>query len=84
MSTGRGPIFTGLIGFLMLFLGRDTESLAWGMRLLAPVNPLDSIANSEVHNDETHGLLKLTLNPESELVTSVPYPFLTQLANVEL
>ena len=45
------------------------------MRLLAPVNPLDSIANSEVHNDETYGLLKLALNPESELVTSVPYPF---------
>jgi hypothetical protein len=26
---------------------------------------LDPIANSEVHNDETYGVLKLTLNPES-------------------
>ena len=26
---------------------------------------LEPIANSEVHNDETYGVLKLTLNPES-------------------
>jgi hypothetical protein len=26
---------------------------------------VDPIANSEVHNDETYGVLKLTLNPES-------------------
>jgi 4-amino-4-deoxy-L-arabinose transferase-like glycosyltransferase len=36
----RGPILPGLIGFLMLFFGRDSESLAWGLRLLALANSL--------------------------------------------
>lgn len=40
VSTARGPVFTGLIGFLVLLLGRDTESLAWAVRLLALLNPL--------------------------------------------
>jgi 4-amino-4-deoxy-L-arabinose transferase-like glycosyltransferase len=36
--TDRGPILPGLIGFLTLFFGRNTESLAWGIRLLALAN----------------------------------------------
>jgi 4-amino-4-deoxy-L-arabinose transferase-like glycosyltransferase len=38
--TDRGPILPGLIGLLTLLFGRDTESLAWGVRLLALANPL--------------------------------------------
>jgi 4-amino-4-deoxy-L-arabinose transferase-like glycosyltransferase len=38
--TDRGPILRGLIGFLMLFFERDTESLAWELRLLALANSL--------------------------------------------
>ncbi len=38
--TDRGPVLPGLIGFLTLFFGRDTESLAWGVRLLAVANSL--------------------------------------------
>lgn len=38
--TKRGPIFPGLIGTLILVLGRDVESLAWGVRLLALANAL--------------------------------------------
>jgi 4-amino-4-deoxy-L-arabinose transferase-like glycosyltransferase len=33
-------VFPGLLGFLMAFFGRNTESLAWCVRLLALVNPL--------------------------------------------
>ena len=36
----RGPVFPGLLGFLMVFFGRDTEGLAWCVRVLALVNPL--------------------------------------------
>jgi 4-amino-4-deoxy-L-arabinose transferase-like glycosyltransferase len=36
----RGPAFPGLLGLLMAFFGRNTESLAWCVRLLALVNPL--------------------------------------------
>lgn len=39
-ETKRGPVFPGLLGVLMLFFGRDTESLAWAVRLVALVNPL--------------------------------------------
>ncbi len=37
---GRGPVFPALIGTLMVFFGRDPESLALGVRLLALANPL--------------------------------------------
>jgi 4-amino-4-deoxy-L-arabinose transferase-like glycosyltransferase len=37
---GRGPVFPALIGSLMVFFGRDVESLALGVRLLASLNPL--------------------------------------------
>ena len=36
----RGPVLPALIGFLTLFFGHDTESLAWGIRLLAVANSL--------------------------------------------
>jgi 4-amino-4-deoxy-L-arabinose transferase-like glycosyltransferase len=36
----RGPVFPGLLGIFMAFFGRNTESLAWCVRLLALVNPL--------------------------------------------
>src|SRR5215216_6342344 len=36
----RGPGFPGLLGGLMLLFGRDVESLAWAVRLLALANPL--------------------------------------------
>jgi 4-amino-4-deoxy-L-arabinose transferase-like glycosyltransferase len=36
----RGPVFPGLLGLLMALFGRNTESLAWCVRLLALVNPL--------------------------------------------
>jgi len=36
----RGPVLPALLGSLMAFFGRDTESLAWSVRLLALVNPL--------------------------------------------
>jgi 4-amino-4-deoxy-L-arabinose transferase-like glycosyltransferase len=39
-ETKRGPVFPGLLGFLMAFFGRDTTSLAWTVRLLAFANPL--------------------------------------------
>jgi 4-amino-4-deoxy-L-arabinose transferase-like glycosyltransferase len=38
--TDRGPVLPGLIGLSTLFLGRDTGSLAWGIRLLAVANSL--------------------------------------------
>lgn len=38
--TKRGPVLPALIGLLTFPLGRDTEALAWGMRLLVTVNPL--------------------------------------------
>jgi hypothetical protein len=37
---GHGPVFPALIGFLILTLGRDTESLVWAVRLMALLNPL--------------------------------------------
>src|SRR5215203_4669072 len=37
---GRGPVLPALIGTLIAFFGRDTESLALGIRLLALANPL--------------------------------------------
>src|SRR5918997_5350160 len=37
---GHGPVFPTLIGFLILTLGRDTESLVWAVRLMALFNPL--------------------------------------------
>jgi 4-amino-4-deoxy-L-arabinose transferase-like glycosyltransferase len=37
---GHGPVFPALIGFLILTLGRDTESLVWAVRLIALLNPL--------------------------------------------
>lgn len=39
-QTVRGPMLPGVLGLLMLLLGRDTEILAWAVRLLALVNPL--------------------------------------------
>ena len=36
----RGPVLPGLFGVLTLFFGRDTETLAWAVRLLALLNPL--------------------------------------------
>ncbi len=39
-ETKRGPVFPGLLGLLMAFFGRNTESLAWCVRLLALANPL--------------------------------------------
>lgn len=36
----RGPVFPGLLGLLMAIFGRNTESLAWCVRLLALLNPL--------------------------------------------
>jgi 4-amino-4-deoxy-L-arabinose transferase-like glycosyltransferase len=39
-ETKRGPVFPAVLGVLMTFFGRDTESLAWSMRVLALVNPL--------------------------------------------
>jgi 4-amino-4-deoxy-L-arabinose transferase-like glycosyltransferase len=36
----RGPILPGLLGLLMLVLGREVEGLAWAVRLLALANPL--------------------------------------------
>lgn len=39
-QTLRGPILPGLLGSLMLLLGRDVESLVWAARLLALANPV--------------------------------------------
>lgn len=39
-QTVRGPVLPGVLGLLMLLLGRDTEILAWAVRLLALINPL--------------------------------------------
>src|SRR5215212_4790379 len=38
--TLRGPGFPGLLGGLMLLIGRDVESLAWAARLLTLANPV--------------------------------------------
>ena len=37
---GHGPVFPALIGSLILVFGRDVETLAWALRLLALLNPL--------------------------------------------
>ncbi len=37
---GHGPVFPALIGSLILVFGRDIETLAWAVRLLALLNPL--------------------------------------------
>jgi 4-amino-4-deoxy-L-arabinose transferase-like glycosyltransferase len=37
---GHGPGFPALIGSLILVFGRDIETLAWAVRLLALLNPL--------------------------------------------
>jgi 4-amino-4-deoxy-L-arabinose transferase-like glycosyltransferase len=36
----HGPGFPALIGSLILLFGRDTEELAWAVRLMAQLNPL--------------------------------------------
>lgn len=36
----RGPVLPALIGFLSILFGRDTDTLAWAVRLLVAVNPL--------------------------------------------
>jgi 4-amino-4-deoxy-L-arabinose transferase-like glycosyltransferase len=36
----HGPGFPALIGALILIFGRDTEELAWAVRLIAQLNPL--------------------------------------------
>jgi hypothetical protein len=40
INGGHGPVFPTLIAFLILVLGRNTEHLAWAVRLIALVNPL--------------------------------------------
>jgi 4-amino-4-deoxy-L-arabinose transferase-like glycosyltransferase len=37
---GHGPGFPALIGALIVLFGRDTQALAWALRLLALLNPL--------------------------------------------
>jgi Dolichyl-phosphate-mannose-protein mannosyltransferase len=37
---GHGPVFPSPIGSLILIFGRDIETLAWALRLLALLNPL--------------------------------------------
>jgi 4-amino-4-deoxy-L-arabinose transferase-like glycosyltransferase len=37
---GHGPVFPALVGALILVFGRDIETLAWVLRLLALLNPL--------------------------------------------
>lgn len=36
----HGPVLPALVGVLTLMFGRDTETLAWAVRLMAQVNPL--------------------------------------------
>ncbi|MBA3474627.1 MAG: glycosyltransferase family 39 protein [Rubrobacter sp.] len=40
LYTVRGPVFPGFLGGLMLLVGRDLETLAWVVRLLALANPV--------------------------------------------
>jgi len=40
INGGHGPVFPALIGSLILGFGRDTDALAWAVRLMALVNPL--------------------------------------------
>jgi 4-amino-4-deoxy-L-arabinose transferase-like glycosyltransferase len=40
INGGHGPGLPALIGPLILVFGRDTEALAWAVRLLALLNPL--------------------------------------------
>ncbi|MGI9047774.1 MAG: glycosyltransferase family 39 protein, partial [Rubrobacteraceae bacterium] len=40
LAGNHGPVLPALIGLLTLLFGRDTDTLAWAVRLLALLNPL--------------------------------------------
>src|SRR5215212_9582981 len=65
----RGPVFPGLLGFFMAFFGRNTESLAWCVRLLALANPLLA-----------YFLVKRMCSPVAGLITAVLVTLLSYTA----
>jgi 4-amino-4-deoxy-L-arabinose transferase-like glycosyltransferase len=93
----RGPVFPGLLGLLMLFLGRDVESLAWTVRLLAIVNPLLMYFLIRRISGPVAGLLAaalvtlfgyiaalpISLNIDAVMLTVYLLSFLTLLAAVQ-
>jgi hypothetical protein len=80
---GHGPGLPTLIGSLILILGRDTEALAWAVRLLALLNPLLAYVLVKRISSPVAGLIAAALvallgyNVKSPLAVNVDAPLLT-------
>ena len=70
--TKRGPVLPALIGFLTFPFGRDTETLAWAVRLLATVNPLLGTFWSSASPARSRGYLPPPCWPCSATSRSTP------------
>jgi 4-amino-4-deoxy-L-arabinose transferase-like glycosyltransferase len=91
----HGPGFPALIGSLILVFGRDTESLAWAVRLLAQLNPLLTYFLAKRLSSPAAGLisaalltlfgynLKTTLNIDAVLLTYYLLALLVLLAAIK-
>ncbi|MGI8865304.1 MAG: glycosyltransferase family 39 protein [Rubrobacteraceae bacterium] len=73
--TKRGPVLPALIGFLTFPFGRDTETLAWAVRLLATVNPLLGYFLVKRISGPVAGLLAAALLALFSYIAINPDPF---------
>jgi len=91
---GHGPVFPALIGALILVFGRDIETLAWAVRLLALLNPLLAYFLVKRLSGPLAGLvaaalvalfgnMNLALNIDAALLTLYLSALLTLLAAVK-
>ncbi len=80
---GHGPGLPALIGSLILVFGRDTEALAWAVRLLALLNPLLAYFLVKRISSPVAGLIAAALitllgyNVKSPLAVNLDAPLLT-------
>jgi dolichyl-phosphate-mannose-protein mannosyltransferase len=80
---GHGPGLPSLIGSLILLFGRDTEALAWAVRLLALLNPLLAYFLVKRISSPVAGLIAAALvsllgyNVKSPLAVNLDAPLLT-------
>lgn len=73
--TKRGPVLPALIGFLTFPFVRDTETLAWAVRLLATVNPLLGYFLVKRISGPVAGLLAAALLALFSYIAINPDPF---------
>jgi 4-amino-4-deoxy-L-arabinose transferase-like glycosyltransferase len=80
---GHGPGVPALIGSLILVFGRDTEDLAWAVRLIALLNPLLAYFLVKRISSSAAGLIAAALvtvlgyNVKSPLAINIDAPLLT-------